>query len=383
MTGRERIETLLNNQEPDRIVYSPNIWQWFNHHKNKGSLPDPLKKCKTLVEAHQALGEDCFSRNLATDQRNQWYGGFSDVHFTGEIKWNIRKDKNHVIHEYSTPFGLLSEEFLYDDGNSTLVQNKYLITDPARELKAFKILVQSRNQIFNAEKWQSFEEKIRPIGMNICGDWCCPLKLLHFAANPENTVYMLTDYESLCREIMEIHTCKILESITTALRQGVRVIMSMDNLDSFFYPPHYFRSYCRDFYSKVADICHRYNARFMIHACGRIKDLLIPCVECGVDGLEGVTPPPLGDVSLAEARSITGNRFICNGGITAPVQENIKTKQDCYDYTRSVFEGMPDRRDFVFSMSCNTSIHTSYDVIRWFGDASRELSSMHFQGSGK
>ncbi len=27
MTGRERIETLISGGEPDRIIYSPNMWQ--------------------------------------------------------------------------------------------------------------------------------------------------------------------------------------------------------------------------------------------------------------------------------------------------------------------------------------------------------------------
>ena len=49
-------------------------------------------------------------------------------------------------------------------------------------------------------------------------------------------------------------------------------------------------------------------------------------------------------------------------------------KVECYEFTHSVFGKLKDTRQFVFSMSCNTSIKTSYDVIRWFRDVTRELS---------
>ncbi len=289
MTGRERIEALLSGHEPDRIIYSPNIWQWFNHHKTHDTLPKVLQGCETLLDAHLRMGEDCFSRNLATNHTDAWYGGFTTVRFEG-VKVETVRDGFLKKVIYHTRAGVLTEEFVFEYSSTTLVQTKFLLDEPHRQLAAFKELVTSKHLDFNKQKWDHFEAQIGSIGMNIFGDWCNPLKLFHFAANPTNTVYLLMDYPNETQEIMEIHTQRCLESVQQAIAGGIKVMMTMDNLDSMFYPPPYFEKYCAPFFRKVADMCHSHNIKIMSHACGQIRELLLPCIETGLDGLEGMIP---------------------------------------------------------------------------------------------
>ena len=90
----------------------------------------------------------------------------------------------------------------------------------------------------------------------------------------------------------------------------------MDNLDSLFYSPDIFDRYCADFYRRAAELCHQGGAAFFIHACGRQQSILSRVIDCGVDGLEGIAFPPLGDIELHEARA-AGPRFIAEGGLSA------------------------------------------------------------------
>jgi hypothetical protein len=377
MTGRQRIEAILKAEAPDRVIYSPNIWQWFYHHKNHGTLPDALIDCQSLVDAHIVLGADCFSRNLATDQRSKWYGGFSSVYYEGiEVEYIDEFPHSRVI--YHTRLGDLTESFYYQQEESTLVQKKFLLDDPASQLPLFKELVLARHLNFDQARWDELESAIGDLGMNIFGEFSNPLKLFHFACNPTNTTYLICDNPLEVQEIMEIHTSKCLQTARQAIEGGVKVIMTMDNLDEFFFPPPYFEQYCRPFFVKLSELCHQHNVKLMSHACGRVKELLPLCIKAGLDGLEGITPPPLGNVELYEAIELTGGDFICNGGITPLLQQSVKTKDDVYEYTRSIFEKLKDTRQFVYSMSCNTSINTSYDVICWFRDATRELSEKYF-----
>ncbi len=39
MTSKERILKLIDGEAPDQIIYAPNYWQWFEHHRNHQILP--------------------------------------------------------------------------------------------------------------------------------------------------------------------------------------------------------------------------------------------------------------------------------------------------------------------------------------------------------
>jgi uroporphyrinogen-III decarboxylase len=169
-------------------------------------------------------------------------------------------------------------------------------------------------------------------------------------------------------DLMSLYAEKALALIEQMARGGVEVIISMDNLDSTFYPPPYFERYCAEFFSKAARICHDHGAYFFSHACGRQKTILPQVVRCGIDGLEGIAYPPLGDVDLWEARE-AGESFIVMGGLSAVELEGPVTREDADRYVERLFRRLHPFQRFIFSMSCNTSIRTDWDTLRYFRDA--------------
>ena len=96
-------------------------------------------------------------------------------------------------------------------------------------------------------------------------------------------------------------------------------------------------------------------------------------VESDLDGLEGITHPPLGDLSLPEARKIHP-RFIVNGGITA---HELEVREDprswIFAYVRSLFQEMRPLDRFILSSSCNTPISTPWENLVSFRDACWEF----------
>jgi hypothetical protein len=71
------------------------------------------------------------------------------------------------------------------------------------------------------------------------------------------------------------------------------------------------------YYEKASCIAHEHGSTFFIHACGRQRVNLKLMDSLGVDGLEGVAFPPLGDVQLDEVMQLTSDRFLITGGISA------------------------------------------------------------------
>jgi uroporphyrinogen-III decarboxylase len=151
----------------------------------------------------------------------------------------------------------------------------------------------------------------------------------------------------------------------------------MDNLDTMFHPPDYVREYSGSFYEKASAICHEADAKFFIHACGQQKQNLGLISSYQVDGLEGVAFPPLGDVWLDEAMTLTSPGFIITGGISAMETRDLKSRAEIFHYVEELFRKMlPYKNRFIFSSSCNTAIDASWETILHFRDAWLQFRDM-------
>ena len=367
MTSRERLLAVLGGQLPDRVPFAPNIWQWFEYHKLQGSLPKELQVCDSHLEASRVLGVDIFSRNLATDIRMRWFGSHAlPTYRETEVVETLAADRRHLI--YRTSEGTLSEVLEFQREGCTLVQLEYLFKDFDKEKAAWKALYEDLQLSFD---WESFHRLSRTVGdegIVIAGEITSPLKQLHLCARADQTTFLLVDHEIEMMDLMAVYAEKALGLIEEMAKGGVRVIMSMDNLDSTFYPPPYFERYCSEFYSKAAELCHRHGSYLFSHACGNQRSILPQVVQCGIDGLEGIAFPPLGDIDLWDARE-AGESFVVVGGLSAVELEGPVTRQASEEYVKKLFHRMRPLERFIFSMSCNTSIRTRWDTLRYYRDA--------------
>ena len=368
-----QINHVLKRKRPLQFVYAPNYWQWFAHQRNHRLLPDEIAHCHSQLDLIRFLGLDVFSRNIYCDEQEYWFGGLADVDWKGMVvekkaKWENGDKIIEII--YNSKFGRLSERLRYDFKQSTLVQEKFLIDDYENQMDAFEDLLLKRLWEFKPERYLEAQKKVGDDGVVVAGELHSPLKMLHFLAGPVTATYMLADHPERLKELMSLHEKAQLDLVRQMLEAGVHVIMSMDNLDTMFHSPEYVEKYSASFYQKASSICHEYGSLFFIHACGRQKDNLALISSLGVDGLEGVAYPPLGDVELDEAMKISGERFILTGGISALETTNMTDRKQVYKYIEALFKKMkPYANRFILSASCNTPINTSWESIKWFRDA--------------
>jgi uroporphyrinogen-III decarboxylase len=367
------VERVLQNQQPSAFVFAPNYWQWFSHHQNHGILPDEIKRCETQLDMINWLGLDVFSRNIYCKQDEYWFGGICDELFDGvEVKSASHVENGNKIteKEYRCSSGVLTEQISYLFKESTIVQTKFLITDYTEQASLLEQFLASRKWKFNPSKFEAICNKVGDKGVVVVGDFFSPLKMLHIVMNPVESVYFLMDQPEYAKSLLEIHEDAQLDLVKQCVSKGVKVIMSMDNLDTIFHPPDYVEAYSASFYEKASTICHNHGAKFFIHACGNQKENLPIIASCGVDGLEGVAFPPLGNVELDEAMRLTPENFIITGGISAMETRDLKSKEEVFTYVRNLFRKMkPYQNRFMFSASCNTSIETKWETIKQFRDA--------------
>jgi hypothetical protein len=371
---------VLGRHRPPRIVYAPNYWQWFSHHQARGTLPDEIAHCQDQLDVIRHLGLDIFSRNIYCDQRRCWYGGLAQIVWEGvEVEQRESSiDRDLVIERvYHTSRGDLTEQQRYHADQSTLVQEQFIVDDYVNQLDAYEELVQGRRWRFDRDRFERERQRVGDDGVVIVGELFSPLKMLHYDLGPENATYLLMDQPQRTGEILRVHEAAQLQLAQDIAAAGAKAMMAMDNLDVMFHPPHYVEKYSASFYERASRICHAHGSTFFIHACGKQRANLKLIASLGVDGLEGVAFPPLGDVQLDEAMAVTGDSFIITGGISAAETDNLHTRDAVFRYVEELLVRMrPYAHRFILSASCNTAITAKWETLVHFRDAWREFGQL-------
>jgi uroporphyrinogen-III decarboxylase len=369
----QAIRAVLERRRPARFVYAPNYWQWFEHHLQHGLLPDEIAHCTSQLELMKHLGLDVFSRNVYCAQQRCWYGGLAEAVWSGvefDEQETLQGRDRIFARVYRTAVGTLQERLRYVFRESTLVQEKFLVDDQARQLDALQEILEARRWQFHTSRYQAAQAAVGPQGLVIAGELHCPLKMLHFTMGPERTTYLLVDEPERAAELLALHEAAQLDLVRQMAVAGVPVVMSMDNLDAVFHTPAYVERHSASFYTAASRICHEHGSLFFVHACGRQKANLARIASYGVDGLEGVAFPPLGDVELDEALRLSGDRLIITGGISAMETDRLRTREQVDRYVEDLFRRMrPYAHRFVLSASCATPYNATWDTLRYFRDA--------------
>ncbi|MGA3325181.1 MAG: uroporphyrinogen decarboxylase family protein [Terriglobia bacterium] len=233
--------------------------------------------------------------------------------------------------------------------------------------------MRARHWRFMPERYREWQGRVGPDGCVVAGELHSPLKMLHVVLGPLKTTFLLADYPDRATELLALHEAAMLDLVGQMAEAGVQVMMSMDNLDTSFHPPRYVERYSAPYYEKAAALCRRHGSLLFIHACGQQRRNLKLIASLGVDGLEGVAFPPLGDVDLDEVRRLAGDRMIVTGGISAMEYKQLGTQDEIFAYVRSLFARLrPYAHRFILSASCGTPYTAPWEKIVHFRDAWRQ-----------
>ena len=79
--------------------------------------------------------------------------------------------------------------------------------------------------------------------------------------------------------------------------------------------PRDFREFVTRYDKPIIDLIHDAGKLVWVHCHGDMKPVLIDFVEMGVDCLNPIEPPPIGGLTLAEAKERIGGRMTLDGGV--------------------------------------------------------------------
>jgi hypothetical protein len=384
MTGRERILAAFHGAAPDTVPFAPNIYYWFYNRKVRGTLPEEIAGAAHPFDVLRHLGADILARWDTQHCTREWYsaGELRDS-FSGDspfehpvtTAFNIYPPhRNTRRREFVTPYGTLTHTWTLSEQAGADFESEYW-WKTWDQYAAVRFLLESREYSFDRECFRRWVERVGDDGVMMVHVTESPLKTFHWLAGAEAASLFVADHPEEMKALARIHETKALALIESiAGYPECEVFISLDNLDSAFYPPRLYREYCHGFYARAAEIIHARGKIFCVHACGHNRALLPLVGASRVDCLEGVTPPPLGNVDLSAARALAGyGRFTVNGGMDSSRLEAARdAERFLHEATRSLFESMGDKRHFIYASSCTTSVLTPWENLKYARDAARE-----------
>lgn len=154
----------------------------------------------------------------------------------------------------------------------------------------------------------------------------------------EDAIYAIYDYPDTVNKYFKVLDESHERLIKVINSSPIDVINFGDNLHSGTLSPELFKKYVLPAYQKRNELLHKAGKFTHAHWDGDTKSLLPYAKECGLDGIEAITPKPQGDVTLEEIKKALGDDMFLIDGIAAILFDNTFTIKELENQTRKIIE---------------------------------------------
>jgi len=110
-------------------------------------------------------------------------------------------------------------------------------------------------------------------------------------------------------ELLELMNEVLYKQIECILPSKVNQIKLWENLSIVTMGPGLFRRYLAPVYEKILKMFEGTEKKLLVHYDGKLKVVANDIAKLAFDGIDSLTPPPEGDLQIAEARSFWPNKF--------------------------------------------------------------------------
>jgi len=162
-------------------------------------------------------------------------------------------------------------------------------------------------------------------------------------------------------DLLKVMEKKYFEVIKILADSPAEVIGIDGNINGRVTSPKFFEKYLLPVYKKANDILHskgKITSAHMDGALACLKDL-IP--ETGLDVVEAFTPPPLGDLSLSEARQAWGDDIIISANF--PETVCLKGVEAIKSFTKDILREIAPGDNFMLTVTEDIPYREPNDIL--------------------
>ena len=302
MTSRERIVAALENRPVDYVPFCPFLaYVWENFPK-----------------AIQDMGQLEFHRVTGADP--MWRGAPCPVKAIQpplEVR-NFREGEREVT-EIVTPVGAIR----YGRQKSTVGNTLVLIEHPLKTEADYKVQMWIEENTRHeadfeparrhlAEGWGAQGLSLGMLIPRMKSAFQCMVETL---VGTEEICYALADFpdtvESLWRTMMKNN----LDAVRLAAESPYEYFITWEDSGTQNYSPTLYDRFIGQEIGQWCGLLRSVGKKYVQHACGHVKELVVRMRDHGVHSVESLSAPPTGNITLAAARRKIGSGMGIIGGI--------------------------------------------------------------------
>jgi len=307
MTTRERVMAIFEHRPVDRLPWLANMDHWYNVNKKKGALPERYREWK-LWDIQKDLGSGIWQRCGVT---------------RGVENPTIRRTSTtedgllRVVVE--TPAGTLTEAFrVSTDYASTQFRVEWMVKG-REDLPAALYLIEAGRTEPAYEGFAEVDREVGPDGIALSGACSDPVVSARHFLGIEQFSYLLADAPEDMDRLIAALTRQAVEQTKVAAAGPARIYQCGGNMEAQVVSPRLFERYAQPFFEQVTDILHAHGKLAQYHFDGFLKPLAPWIGRTGLDIVEGFTPLPQGDMTLAELLEVTPPELALQGAVPSCV----------------------------------------------------------------
>ena len=345
MTVKNRLLNAIRGKEIDRVPWSPFLEYYFD------KLPLEIQKRGQLAYV-QELGGDPLLRG-------------SHTLFQPKIKncnysWKEKSGKAYAI--YETKVGTLIEEYTH----SYMAGTSFLTGHSVKNQEDFKILQYIVENTELTENYQEFEQDYHRLGeeclllpalglygktafQSLVEKWCGTMEL----------TYALFDFPEVVEECLAVMQEKDMKIVELSLNTQAEGFIFWEDSSTTNISPDYFKKYTEPEINAWGKRIHEEDKLLIHHACGHIRDLLPLMAKTEIDMVESISPPPTGNITIAEAVPMLPDHIGIIGGIEPTFLETC-TMEQLEAYVKELLRIMQGKR-FVLGNSDSCPPNVAYE----------------------
>jgi len=160
------------------------------------------------------------------------------------------------------------------------------------------------------------------------------------------------------------------ELFALAAGAPVEIVLFGDNITSDVVGKDRFRNYCMPVYRQMKAALSGTDKKLAIHMDGRLASLKEDIGKAEFDIVEAITPPPMGDVSIREARKIWPDKALW---INFTSSIHIEPSKVIAEHTRQLIDEAGAKRGFGISITEDAPVE---DLERSLGVISQVLQEI-------
>ena len=313
MTLRERILAVYQGRVPDVVPYMLDLSHWFYHRQH---LPWDLSKTyadpeRELIDYHKKAGAGFYLPNLAA---------LFSVEYPSNVRATTTKrmvdGAPEIIWRIETPLGSIERARLWHEQTYSWAISRLGI-QTEQDMRVFGYAMSRRQFVPHWDCYHRWDDYVGdtgvvylPFGYSAIGHF------LHYWMGTEGLVYAMQDWPALVRDTVEAVNANTLELVDLVCQSPVEIVFMTDNFSSDVQPPAFFETWSRSFYAEALARLHRAGKFAAVHLDGKLHGGLRMFREVGFDGIDAVTPTPMGDLTPEQCRAEAGNDMILSGGVS-------------------------------------------------------------------